>query len=379
MPLDTELERWKRRIGHLLTYIDGLLCAGPMDDTRPVLSSAIRTLQEDIAGALGRPDGSDPRDLDLAAAIGPLLKERDAILAVQEFPGGWPQLRDTVGRLRSTAQGVQEELVTNSSLSDQTVVQIVEDLHTEVRLYLILSLTANREIFQQLRRWKDLKGKATKSAGHLDLRTFNFVAEAGSATVPMEELWDASTAAPVVAGPYNFGAAAAEMQAGGGSPPPMYRVAYSQWFTSTLAAWEDVYRKRLAVAHSREDGETTWRASDIKSNFFNAIRLVRNDISHHDGICIDSREVGLFDWLESGQPIAPNPMQMIDILGKFPFDELRQRPAQPSAVSAKQIPYVFDSEWVAGLKKHVERLDKTKEGRARIIRRVLDDWMNEKR
>ncbi|MEU7633803.1 hypothetical protein AB0C34_28140 [Nocardia sp. NPDC049220] len=122
--------------------------------------------------------------------------------------------------------------------------------------------------------------------------------------------------------PDNFGASMRTLVTGG-TPPPIYRTAYTQWFTNVISAWEDTYRPRLAAGHGTDAAGKAWAKNDVRSEFFNEIRLIRHDISHKRGLCVESADNTLIDWVEPGKIIAPTTQQMLGLLDLFPDNELR--------------------------------------------------------
>lgn len=266
--------------------------------------------------------------------------------------------------------------MTDERLHAQSVDQVIEEFSEEYRMSLILNLTANHALSQRITLWQN-PIESDEVGAHLDLLSLEFTDEQSACTIPMASLTEASTGAPTVMTPHNFGSAIREMAAGG-APPPIYRMAYAQWFTTIIASWEDVYRPRLAAAYSKPETGETWKKNDIRSKFFYEVQQIRNDFSHHQGICRDSSDNKLFKWLEPGKPIAPTPRQMLDLLNLFPADELRQPPKrlEDAKNGVGQLPYSFDAQWIEKLKKHVIKVSPSKAKRAGVIQNVLDEWMD---
>lgn len=104
--------------------------------------------------------------------------------------------------------------------------------------------------------------------------------------------------------PGNEAAAFAEMFSGG-TPPPLYRMAYGQWFGTIAAMWEDVYRERLATAHGTDAEGHGWDRNDVKSEFFYELSQIRHDFAHKDGLCVESAGNSILKWESPGNRSHP--------------------------------------------------------------------------
>lgn len=329
MPLNNERDNWLQRATNALKIAESLSAAGiPTDDPGPVLPSAVEGLREALRGELGQPDDPSPENPVLAEVIRPLIDARDDLLCTSSYPGGWPELLGKMKSLSNVARTVRQDLLSNEGLSTQSVDEIVDDLAREFRMSMFLCLTANHALSQQVNEWRERRSDGLQSGDYLDMLTFHFVGERSSTTVSMHDLADNSTGRPVVLHPGNLAAELNSLMKGEDPAPPLYRMAYGQWFISIFAAWEEVYRPRLADAHNRVDPDARWRSNDIRSEFFGAIRLIRNDFVHSKGVCDESRKVAFLEWLSEGQPIAPSPTQMMALLERFPDEDLRHAPVK---------------------------------------------------
>lgn len=328
MPLNNERDNWIQRATHALTIAENLAVGVPTDDPRPVPPSAVENLQGILCDELGRPDDPSPEDPVLAQVVHPLIDARDDLLGTSSYPGGWPELVGKMKSLGDVARAVQNDLSNNTELSVQSVDEIVDDLAREFRMSLALCLTANHALSQQVNEWRERRTDGSRPGDYLDMLTFELVREPSSGTVSMHELADNSTGKPVVMHSGNFAAEMNAMMDGEETPPAMYQMAYGQWFISIFAAWDEFYRPSLAAAHNRADPDAGWRSNDVRSEFFGAIRHIRNDFAHNKGVCNKSEGVTIFEWLTKGQPIAPSPAQMMALLRQFPDEELRQTPTR---------------------------------------------------
>lgn len=364
-----------QRATHALTIAENLAVGVPTDDPCPVPPSAIENLQGLLYDELGRPDDPSPEDPVLAQVVHPLIDARDDLLGTSSYPGGWREFAGKLKSLGEVARAVQGDLLSNTELSAQSVDDVVDDLAREFRLSMSLCLTANYALSQQVIGWRGRRSDGSRPAGYLDMLTFDLVREPSNTTVSMHDLADNSTGRPVVLTQDNWAAAHNAMMDGEETPPAMYQMAYGQWFISIFAAWDEFYRPSLAAAHNRADPDARWRRNDIRSEFFNAIKLIRHDFVHNSGVCENSRNVEIVDWLTAGELIAPSPIQMMNLLEQFSEDDLRRTPMRQPGPPPKQLRYGFDAEWVDQLEKYVTDRYQVKADRVAAVQKVLDGWM----
>lgn len=332
-----------------------------------MLSGMQRALDGYLAAALAESAGGE-----VGVIVAPAVLELQEFCALKTLSGG-REFLERITALRDVARAALLALSTEEELRVQTVEDVIADFAEEYRMSLILALTANYALSQKVMAWQEAKDQDSAVGDNLNLTTMEFVSSTSDYTIPMSSLTSASTAAPTVITPANIGAAMREMMTGG-TPPPIYRMAYTQWFTTVHAAWEDTYRARLAVAHGLDDDGKPWGKNDIRSAFFNEVRLIRNDISHKNGICVDSAGNDVITWVRRGEAIAPTPRDMLGMLDKFPADELRRPPKRAERTTA-QLPYQFDNEWLAQFNAHVAAVEPGKRKRAAVVQKVLDEWM----
>lgn len=90
------------------------------------------------------------------------------------------------------------------------------------------------------------------------------------------------------------------------SYPEAQAVAYAQWFSHAFSLWEEQFRGRIAAWFDKRTPERI-RGSDIRSDYFGDIRLIRNDFVHNRGICKDPRNSGgsNMDLPDVGQSRSP--------------------------------------------------------------------------
>lgn len=374
MPLDTQLGRWVRRTQHVSDTLEQFLFALP-DREQILFEYTLGTIQGLFEEHMYAGDGdAPPVNVAFAAAVDPFVSSLREFVTLTIAPKTTVEFRKLLYDLRDTAQTAYLALTSDGGLDSQNVEEVIGDFHQEYRLSLILALTANNALSGTVVRWQDLKSSEPTTGDHLDLTSMAFVSNPNDRTIPMSTLSTASTPDPLVITPLNFAASMRTLKTGG-TPPPIYGLAYSQWFASIHAAWEDTYRPRLAVAHGTDDTGTAWTKNDIRSDLFNEIRQIRHDISHKQGVCIESASNTLIDWVEHGRIIAPTPQQMLGLLDLFPFDELRSTPTRLER-STGQLPYAFDLGWIEQLKAHIEAIEPVKKKRPAVLQKIIDDWIN---
>ncbi|MFF0495684.1 hypothetical protein ACFYU5_04695 [Nocardia aobensis] len=373
MPLDDQVGRWIERAEHIKKMLDPMVASWPTN--QPLLPSTLTSLQQTLTSDYLEPALADAREGQVAGIVEPLLTALTEFRGIRSMPGGSREFVEAITKIRDIAQTTALSLRSDDSLRVQTVEEVISDFAEEYRMTLILALTANYALSQTVTRWRDEKNNGRSVGNHLDLSTMQFVGNPSAGTIPMANLTSASTGEPLVLTPFNFGAAIKEMMSGG-TPPPIYRMAYTQWFTTIHAAWEDTYRPRLAAAHGAGPDGKLWGKNDIRSEFFNEVRQIRHDIAHKRGICVESADNKIINWLVPGEEIAPTPRQMLDLLDVFPDAELR-RPPTKTERTKYPLPYQFESDWIDQVKTHVERLEPAKKKRAAVIQNVLDDWMGD--
>ena len=318
--------------------------------------------------------GDSPTDDGFRVRVAPLVDALNDFVGIRTVHSGG-DLREQFIGLRAATNAVQTALSADDARPQQTVDQVISNFATEYRMSLILALTANHALSQLLMRWQDSqRDSATPTANHLDLRTMQPVPEESHATVPLSVLASAMTGEPTVITPATF--ASIMNSRDGGSPPPIFQMAYTQWFATIIAAWEDTYRPRLAAAHGTDEQGNSWTKNDIRSQFFYELNQIRHDVSHHAGICVESAGNNVIDWLplEAGTTIAPTSAQMLQFLDHFPDEELRQTPTRITPTT-ERLPFQFDRSWVATVAAVVARVEIVKAKRPQVIRRVIDAWM----
>ncbi|MFC1472877.1 hypothetical protein [Rhodococcus qingshengii] len=379
MALHDRRERWLANARSIHSTTDQLLTGGalPADRDKDILmESTVGSLQSMFMDQVEALDGDAPEGR-LASAVEPLataLRKFDA-LGGPKLPKSNGELQDVLSELRDVAGSVAATLDTDPGLRVQSVDEVIDEFAESYRVALLLTLTACHALATKVGAWSRSKDDGKVVGDHLDVSTIKLVDTNGVGTVPMPMLSNLMTAPPSIMTPSNQAAMFAEMFSGG-TPPPLYRMAYGQWFGTVAAMWEDVYRERLATAYGVDSEGQPWSKNDVKSEFFYELCQIRHDFAHKDGLCDESAGNKVLNWGIAGEPLAPTPRQMLSLIDSFPASELRKTPVRVPRTS-ERLPYNFPSEWVEKVKDRVVAIEKTKRLRPEVLKSVIDKWLDE--
>ncbi|MGG7104651.1 hypothetical protein [Rhodococcus sp. 24CO] len=379
MALHDRRERWLAAARDVHMTTAGLLTGRglPADrDADIAMASIVGALQSVFGDQVEALEGDAPEG-ELAVAVAPLaaaLRKFDA-LGNPELPKSNGELRDAVGELCDAAESVAMTLDADLALRAQSVDEVIDEFGESYRVALLLTLTACHSLATRVVGWRTSKDDGKTPGDHLAVSTMELVDTNTAGTVAMSMLSSLMTAPPSIMTPGNEAAIFAEMLSGG-TPPPLYRMAYGQWFSTVAAMWEDVYRERLATAHGVDSEGQPWSKNDVKSEFFYELCQIRHDFAHKDGLCDESAGNKVLNWGIAGKPLAPTPRQMLSLIDSFPASELRKSPVRVPRTS-ERLPYNFPSEWVAKVKDRVVDIEKTKRLRPEVLKLVIDKWLDE--
>ncbi|MFE7745121.1 hypothetical protein [Nocardia sp. NPDC057455] len=94
------------------------------------------------------------------------------------------------------------------------------------------------------------------------------------------------------------------------------------WLPTFFSLWEEDYRHQLAAVHE-------CKPRDFQIPFFGDLRKLRNDVAHRGGVARadGAATCEILQWFEVGDPIVLNHNHFKEIIEKFPWLELAQRPA----------------------------------------------------
>ncbi len=164
--------------------------------------------------------------------------------------------------------------------------------------------------------------------------------------------------------------------------PEVQTIQYGQWFAYMHSVWDEQFRERLAEFWSRglQDGEPGLKKNDIVSDFFGDIRLIRNDFVHNKGEVDESANLKTLGWeLKRGKPITIQVEHMIELMDRFPREELlvpppRSRSTETGKKQQRQnMPGSGKTELV---EQFLEIVSGRQLNRGRAIDEMLQDWID---
>jgi hypothetical protein len=128
-------------------------------------------------------------------------------------------------------------------------------------------------------------------------------------------------------------------------PPGMKQFA-AQVIVDFYTDWEEHYRVELAKAHQ-------CNKYDFQINYFGDLSKLRQDYVHKRGICSNSAHCNTLKWFNKGDLMIPTPANYVELLTKFPADELRRKPSSVETGTEQvkgraDIPILREFEKVAG-------------------------------
>lgn len=334
----------------------------------PLPEQAQNVIIAGSADAIKLMNESDPpiEGTDLAVQLSDVIKQARSLKAGPTFSDGLTSLltafEDVIPRLRATDEDDIESAIT-----------LVEELERGFMLSLILSMSKHNAISVYVSDWEAehsrfIQGHTTKDVGHYfsmhasnrrelesprgfgyPVKPLFFSKDPGPGKIHMQHLILAihSGANILVAGGGGMGTT--------DNYPEAQGIEYAQWFTYMHALWDEQFRPRFAKFYNRgKNPEDKLQKNDIKSEFFNDIRKIRNDFVHHQGKVEDAANLEFFDWnFEPGSRLEVSLEQMIEVMDKFPRDRLLEEP-KPHKQKRRSLHGSFN---VNLLDKYVEHID----------------------
>ncbi|PYE13344.1 hypothetical protein DFR67_117115 [Williamsia limnetica] len=281
----------------------------------------------------------------------------------------------------------------------ETVDDIIADLDRSFMLSLIMSMSAHNAIANRVEEWEKqhgefIQGRSRRDVGHyFSMRATNYDAQGRM----IGGGWDAFPEPPNFyadkSGPGRIHmqhlvsaihSGANIMVMGGGSTntdyyPEAQGIEYAQWFTYMHSLWDEQFRPRLAAFYNRDAAEAeVVSKNDVRIEFFNDIRKIRNDFVHHQGIVKNAAKLKFFDWgFKEGERLAVTMDQMIEMMDSFPRKQLTVRPAPSTSKPVrKNMTTSFDIELVHAYSKYVNdspgvRFEKAND-------EMITDWLIKK-
>ncbi|WP_157101173.1 hypothetical protein [Nocardia shimofusensis] len=98
------------------------------------------------------------------------------------------------------------------------------------------------------------------------------------------------------------------------------------WLPTFFSRWEEDYRHQLAAVHG-------CKPRDLQIPFFGDLRKLRNDVAHRGGVARadGAATCEILQWFEAGDPIVLTHTHFKEVIDRFPWLELAQRPAAAAA------------------------------------------------
>lgn len=299
--------------------------------------------------------------------------------------------RSLLAAIKDVLPGLRETVVDDV----QSAKDIVAELERSFMVSLTVSMTAHTTTLEWVKEWEDahmehLRGKRDDIGHYRAMRATNvdpanpyrwmperpnFWADApGSDRVHVQHLIAAIHSGSNM------------MVAGAGMRsfdyyPEVQTIQYGQWFAYMHAVWEEQFRGQLADFWSRglPEDEPPIKSTEITSDFFGDIRLIRNDFVHNKGEVGESANLKCLGWdLTPGEPIRIEVERMVELMDKFPRVELVEPPQrrtteQPTKTQPrKNMPGSGKTELVDQFFDVVAR-NQFNKGRA--IDEMLEDWI----
>lgn len=300
--------------------------------------------------------------------------------------------------LLGLVEAVDEILPVLRSTTDDEIdsaTTLVAELERGFMLSLILSMSAHNAILQRVSDWEGehsrfVQGRSLKDVGHyfsMHATNADEIQNQSEHVLPVKSSFYSDTPGPGkihmqhLIHAINSGANIMVLGGGGmGSTeyyPEAMGIEYAQWFTYIHALWDEQFRPRLAAMYNRgKEPEDKLQKNDIKSMFFNDIRKIRTDFVHHQGTVEDAAHLEFFDWnYEAGSRLEISLEQMIEVMDKFPRDQLLEEP-RPQKQKRKSLRGSFDANL---LDKYLEHVDGSPTfGINQANDEMMRDWLMKK-
>lgn len=314
--------------------------------------------------------GSDPINLIAVAdppIEGTVLAEqlKDVIQRAGELRTG-RRFTEGVDALQSALRAVIPVLRAIKEDDVETVDDIIADLDRSFMLSLIMSMSAHNAIANTVGEWEKrhgefIQGRNSRDVGHyFSTHATNYDAQGRM----IGGGWDAFPEPP------NFYA----IDPGPGRIHMQHLISaiHSGANISVMGGGStntDYYPEAEAEMLSK---------NDVRVEFFNDIRKIRNDFVHHQGIVKNAAKLKFFDWeFKEGDSLAITMDQMIEMMDSFPREQLAVRPT-PSTTKPvrKNMTTSFDVELVDAYSKYVHETPGVRFEKAND--EMLTDWLVKK-
>lgn len=329
----------------------------------------------------------------------PLAAQLDRVIACAQSLDPGDAFESGVELLLSAIQEVLPKLRVTAVDDVESAEDIVTELERSFMVSLILSMSAHTTTLGWVSEWEDehmkfLRGKRTEIGHYRTMRATNVDPNRPFSWSPQPpNFWGDKPGSGRIHVQHLIAAISSgtNMMVAGSAMrsldyyPEVQTIQYGQWFAYMHSVWDEQFRDRLAEFWNRglPDGEPAFKKNDIVSDFFGDIRLIRNDFVHNKGEVNESAKLKALGWeLEKGEPIKIQVEHMIELMDKFPRDELLvpSSPSRSTEVSKKQerqnMPGSGKTELVEQFQQIVSR---GQFNRGRAIDEMLQDWINKQK
>lgn len=163
--------------------------------------------------------------------------------------------------------------------------------------------------------------------------------------------------------------------------PELQTIQYGEWFAYIHAVWEEQFRQQLADFWSRglPVDEPPFKVNEIINDFFGDLRLIRNDFVHNKGEVNESVNLKSLGWeLVLGEPIRIEVERMIELMERFPRDELLKRPdrqPEPEPSDNQKRTNMPGSGRVDLIDEFLEIVKRNQFNKKRAVDQMIEDWI----
>ena len=232
MALDDARGRWINRATELQRVVGVFVKQFPRGPGRIALPSTFDSLREILADHIAAAANDVPKaGTALSSAVVPLV---EALLNFEtaETPSDEGGFFAAIEPLEAAAKKAVLTLSDDAAFSEKTVDEVIEDFHTDYKISLLASLTANSQLAHLLRRWVGAKSANANAGAFLHIGTQEFVSEGSAESLSMSILNAQISSGPTIWTPLGT----VEDDA----VPALFAMVYGQWLTYIFSTWEDV-------------------------------------------------------------------------------------------------------------------------------------------
>lgn len=276
-------------------------------------------------------------------------------------------VRNLVDAIEDALPVLEEQMTEH----DATIDEVIGELERALLISLVVTLTSHNVLIKKVEEWEGphqrfLQGLEPTDVGHyLDVKTLVYADIGGPGRVHMQDLVSAVNGGAEI---WMAGAGRETVN----SYPEAQAVAYAQWFSYAFSLWEEQFRGRIAAWFDKRTPERI-RGSDIRSDYFGDIRLIRNDFVHNKGICKDSAQLKRLEYgLTRRRPIEITPDQMLSLIDLFPRDELRTAPTPSPPGDTVRVPGKVNPHVLEDVQTRAQKLGLND---SQLLETALSEWL----